>query len=71
MDHLQITDTEEVDQLLAKAESTDIVHKTMRQFGNKVQEFFSLTFEIISVECLDWVLKSLQKDEMTPNEKAI
>ena len=43
----------------------------MRQFGNKIQEFYSLTFEIISIECLHWVLMSLKKDEMTPNEKAI
>jgi hypothetical protein len=33
--------------------------------------FISLQLEIISHECLSWVLTSLKKDEMTPTERAI
>jgi hypothetical protein len=33
--------------------------------------FISLRLEIITHECLTWVLLSLKKDEMTPTERAI
>lgn len=33
--------------------------------------FISLQLEIISHECIHWVLQSLKKDEMTPTEKAV
>ena len=33
--------------------------------------FLSLQLEIISHECLTWVMASLKRDEMTPTEKAL
>jgi hypothetical protein len=33
--------------------------------------FISLQLEMISHECLQWVLLSLKRDEMTPTEKAV
>ncbi len=33
--------------------------------------FVSLKLEIISDECLAWVLRSLKNDDMTPTERAI
>lgn len=55
-------------QFLKKAEQLGFIHTTKWEFG---EIYLSLTFEIISVEIFVWVLKSLEKDEMTPNEKAI
>ncbi len=37
----------------------------------KTLSFVSLQLDIISHECLGWVLASLKKDEMTPSERAI
>lgn len=37
----------------------------------KTMSFISLRLEIITHECLTWVLLSLKKDEMTPTERAI
>ena len=37
----------------------------------KTLSFISLQLEIISHECVQWVLQSLKKDEMTPTEKAV
>lgn len=37
----------------------------------KTLSFVSLQLDIISHECLTWVLTSLKKDEMTPSERAI
>ena len=37
----------------------------------KTLSFVSLQLEIISHECLTWVLSSLKKDDMTPTERAI
>lgn len=33
--------------------------------------FLSLQLEIITHECLTWVMASLKRDEMTPTEKAL
>lgn len=37
----------------------------------KVLKFISLRFNIISLQCIDWILLSLKKDEMLPSERAI
>jgi hypothetical protein len=37
----------------------------------KTLSFVSLQLEIITHECITWVLTSLKKDEMTPTERAI
>jgi hypothetical protein len=37
----------------------------------KTLSFVSLQLEIITHECITWVLTSLRKDEMTPSERAV
>ena len=37
----------------------------------KTMSFISLRLDIITHECLTWVLLSLKKDEMTPTERAV
>jgi len=37
----------------------------------KTMSFISLKLDMITHECLTWVLTSLKKDEMTPTERAI
>ena len=37
----------------------------------KTMSFISLRLDIITHECLAWVLASLKRDEMTPTERAI
>ena len=37
----------------------------------KTLSFVSLQLEIITHECITWVLTSLRKDEMTPTERAV
>ena len=56
---------------LGKAENLGIIHLTKRQFGAKVISFYSMKLEILSLECLTWVLRSLRRDEMCPNERAV
>ena len=58
-------------QLLTKLEQYGVIHTTIRQFGNKSQTFHSLNLDLISHESLLWCLRSLKRDEMTPNEKAV
>jgi hypothetical protein len=37
----------------------------------KTLSFLSLKLEIISHECIAWVIASLKRDEMSPTEKAL
>jgi hypothetical protein len=37
----------------------------------KTLSFLSLQLEIISHECIAWVIASLKRDEMSPTEKAL
>ena len=37
----------------------------------KTLSFISLQLEIITHECITWVLTSLRNDEMTPTERAV
>jgi len=54
------------------AEEIGIIQRTIRKFSNlKTLSFISLKLEVISYECLSWVIKSLKLDDMTPSEKAI
>ena len=54
------------------AEELGIIQRTIRKFSNlKTLSFISLKLEIISYECISWVIKSLKIDDMTPSEKAI
>jgi hypothetical protein len=62
----------EVEKILEVAELEGIIHKTKRYFLNiKTLCFISLKLEIVSHECITWVLASLKSDEMTPTEKAV
>jgi uncharacterized membrane protein YwzB len=58
--------------LLEKAESAGIIFTTERQFGqSKEIVYISLKLDILSLESIFWVLRSLKTDEMTPNERAV
>ena len=58
--------------LIGSAKDQGIIHETRRNFASmKTLSFISLQLEIISHECVHWVLQSLKKDEMTPTEKAV
>ena len=62
----------QIEALLAEAQTQGIIHETKRFFANiRTLCFFSLKLEIVSFECINWVLTSLKQDEMTPSEKAI
>ncbi len=57
---------------LQEAEEKDLVIVTKRQFGNKPsQKFASLKLKGVSLESVMWILRSLEKDEMTPVERAV
>jgi len=63
---------QEVEKILDQAELEDIILKTRRDFVNfKSLCFISLKLDIVSHQCITWVLKSLKLDEMAPTEKAI
>jgi hypothetical protein len=50
----------------------DIIQRTIRNFASlKTLSFLSLKLEVMSFECIKWVLISLKNDEMTPSVKAI
>ena len=54
------------------AEQQGVIHQTKRNFVKmKTMSFISLKLDIITHECLAWVLASLKRDEMTPSERAI
>lgn len=63
----------ELPYLLAEAENQQLFHTTIRKFDDEanVFPFISLHLDELSLESLCWVLRSLQKDEMTPTEKVI
>ena len=45
---------------------------TTRQFGAKLQQkFASICLKNVSLQSVVWILKSLEKDEMTPIERAV
>ena len=49
-----------------------IFYQTRRQFSNlPTLTFISLKLDIISHECIQWVLYSLRKDKFTPTEKGV
>jgi len=58
--------------LIDIAEQQGVIHQTKRNFVKmKTMSFISLKLDIITHECLAWVLASLKRDEMTPSERAI
>jgi hypothetical protein len=62
----------EFGQALQEADEKELLIITKRQFGSKpLQKFVSLKLKNISIESVMWILKSLEKDEMTPVERAI
>lgn len=63
----------ELPYLLAEAENQQLFHTTIRKFDNEANVFhyISLHLDVLSLESLCWVLRSLQHDEMTPTEKVI
>ena len=57
---------------IREAEEQEMVIITKRQFGTKpVQKFVSIKLKTVSLESVMWILKSLDKDEMTPVERAV
>ena len=57
---------------IEKAEHHGIIHHTVRLFANSNKiELVSLKITVLSHECLEWVITSLARDEMTPTEAAI
>ena len=58
--------------LVAFAEQHGIIQRTVRKFAHlSTLCFISLHLEVISYECLRWVVQSLRQDEMTPTERAV
>lgn len=58
--------------VIERAESHGIVHQTIRNFANSQKiELVSLKIQVMSHQCLQWVITSLRRDEMTPTEAAI
>ena len=59
-------------QAIDKAVSLSIIHQTDRNFANSQKiEFVSLKIQVLSHQCLQWVITSLRRDEMTPTDSAI
>lgn len=57
---------------LQEAEDKAMIVMTTRQFGNKIpNKYASIRLKNVSLESVNWILKSLEKDEMTPIERAI
>lgn len=55
-----------------RAVSYSIIHQTDRNFANAQKiELISLKIQVLSHQCLQWVITSLRRDEMTPTESAI
>ena len=58
--------------IMRLAEDYGILQKTIRKFSHlKSLTFLSLHLEVISYECIGWVITSLREDEMTPTERSI
>lgn len=63
---------EKCQSVIERAESHGIVHQTIRNFANSQKiELVSLKIQVMSHQCLQWVITSLRRDEMTPTEAAI
>ena len=58
--------------IIKKTVDYGIIHQTDRNFANSQKiEFISLKIQVLSHQCLQWVITSLRRDEMTPSESAI
>ena len=64
---------EDFPMIVLQAENMHLFHTTIRRFDNiaNIYHFISIHLDEISLESLIWVLRSLMRDEMTPNEKVI
>ena len=63
---------EQYDQAVVEAEGKEIIIVTKRKFGTKpIQELISLKIKVTSLDSVMWILKSLEKDCMTPIERAV
>lgn len=57
---------------LQEAEDKKMIVITTRQFGAKIQQkYASICLKHASLQSVVWILKSLEKDEMTPIERAV
>lgn len=62
----------ELAQAIEEAEAKDMVIITKRQITSSLEkEFISIKLHVVSLESVMWILKSLEKDEMTPVERSV
>jgi hypothetical protein len=60
------------DEILNYLKINKVIHVTTRKFGEWGNfDYVSMFLEEISIESLDWCLRSLRKDRMTPREKLV
>jgi hypothetical protein len=61
-----------VDAVLKRQEAAKIFHITTRKFGDsEPSHYVSPQLSTLSIQALIWILRSIRKDEMTPNEKLV
>eukprot|EP00826_Nyctotherus_ovalis_P041933 TRINITY_DN4273_c0_g5_i3.p1 TRINITY_DN4273_c0_g5~~TRINITY_DN4273_c0_g5_i3.p1 ORF type:complete len:598 (+),score=145.78 TRINITY_DN4273_c0_g5_i3:692-2485(+) len=59
-------------QAIQEGEKKELIMLSKRQLGTRTsQTFVSLRVKVISLDCVQWILKSLERDAMTPVEKAV
>lgn len=60
------------DEILNSLKVNKVIHITTRKFGEWGNfDYVSMFLDEISIESLDWCLRSLRKDRMTPREKLV
>jgi hypothetical protein len=69
---LQTKFNAKIDDILKKAEDLKLIHTTIRKFLDIQPLFYvGILLDVLSVESLKWIVKSIKNDMMSPTEKLI
>lgn len=59
-------------QAIQEGEKKELIMVSRRQLGTRASQLLaSLRVKAVSLDCVQWILKSLERDAMTPVEKAV
>jgi len=62
----------DLEDVISKAEKINVLHTTIRKFiDTKPLYYIGLLLDVLTIESLTWIVKSIRNDMMTPTEKLI
>jgi len=71
-DSLQLKSLDEAESVLMEAEAKKLIHITIRKFPNNDPYYYiGMLLNVLTIESLVWIIRSIKSDLMTPTEKLI